>query len=288
MENDKSALNEITNNNDAEPRDISRSGEIVVPAPEEKAEATSTLPEKSERAPDKVEEINVKEIEKDASQLEKSFEKRNKEEADRLKKEEKEQQNEISAEESAKRKSEAVKKFGGIFSLRTLSLLAVPFVVIGAVILWTTLYDSLKAGQNPIILVLTSVTLFCIALKTILEGTAKDMKFWSRVGKFSLALLELAAVVAIVLFRSYVDGYIVLACGIAGVIVSFLAMLFSAILQPKGSRFPIPVTISSALSFISSVLLIIANFITVVPFLIVTGSFSLACGTLLFVFQSLK
>lgn len=292
MEDNKLVAGETEENNKGgEARELSPSGEIVVPAPEETPENIerigTTAPQESEKPQEKAEEINVKEIEKDAFQLEKNFEKRNKEEAEKLKKEEKAQQR-AAAEEGEKKQSELVRKFKGIFSLRTLSLLAIPFVVIGAVILWTTLYESLAASQSPIVLVLTSVTLFCIALKTIVEGTGKDVKFWHRVGKFALALVELAAVAAIVVFRRYVDTYIVMICGIAGVIVSFLAMLFSAILVPKGSRFPLAVTISSALAFVSSVLLIIANFITAVPFLIVAGAFSLATGTLLFVFQSIK
>ncbi len=214
------------------------------------------------------------------NELSKEFDKKNKEELNKRKKDEtlkNDVENEITASEVRKPRKSKVSFL--------LSLLSFPFVLLGGVLVWNYFIAEESIHPLSILTVLMCVSGFAVGVKSFIVGITKKGSFKLKIKPLAIGLLAVALAVVIVIFRQNIEKYAFLVAGCLASIVSFIALLSSALKTAKAKTNIVKIILSS-LAFVGGVLLILAGtvLVDVVLYLQITGIYLVVVGCSLFVY----
>ena len=224
-------------------------------------------------------DVDLRTINKEANKLAKQFDKGNKQILEDIKKQEKEQKNqerekEIEVIEQEARTSNRAPKLG------FLGFMAVPFILIGALILWTNLLENSAFDLIVSIVAFLAVALHSYGAFLFFKGIFRALSVKEKVLSIIFGILCIAVAVLIVLYRAYVQSYMLLGVGILGICLDFV-YLFVLFIRAKKIRYVPYKAIVSFITFVASGLLITISFIPDVAILnVVTGAVAILAGTL--------
>ena len=224
-------------------------------------------------------DTDSKSINNAVNELSKEFDKKNKEELNKRKKEEglkAEVEKELANDGAKKRKSK-------VASL--LSVLSFPFVLLGGILVWNFFIAEKSINPLAILTVLMCVSGFAVGVKSFIDGIMMDAEFKKRIKPLGIGVLAIMIAVLIIIFRAELEKFAFLIAGIISAVIAFIALMSSA-LKKNTSRNNITKIVFSGLSFIGSILLILAGawLGNVVLYLQITGIYLVLVGCSLFIY----
>ena len=224
-------------------------------------------------------DIDLRTINKEANKLARQFDKGNKQILEDIKKQEREQK--IQEHE---KKVESIEKevctSKPIARLGILGFLAVPFILMGALLLWANLFEDYPSNLLGVLVVILAVASYAFGAYSFFKGIFRAISVKEKVLSIIFGLFMMAVSVLLIIYRAFAENYVVLGVGALGVCLDFIYLL-TLFIRAKKTRYVPYKAVVSFITFVASVLFIVMSFISDVPLLnITTGAIALFAGTL--------
>lgn len=224
-------------------------------------------------------DIDLRTINKEANKLARQFDKGNKQILEDIKKQEKEQKNQ-EREKQAEENEQDSQPCSRPIKLGFLGIMSVPFILIGALLLWINFIDATAINFVTSIVVFLAVAIYSYGTFLFFKGVFRALTTKERVLSIIFGVVLITASVLIVLYRAYVETYMLLGVGVIGVCIDFV-YLFVLFVRAKKLRYVPYKAIVSFITFIAGGLIITTCFIPNVTILnIITGISAIIAGTL--------
>ena len=257
-------------------------------------------------------EDDIRTINKEAAELAKAFEKENKEKLEQMRRDEKEEDRKRKEQaKEAEKELEAIgndnaladtdesgenkennqpvieKKEKKPLSVRLMTFMAIPFIVLGFVMFWNCFVAEtyIPMQMNTVIMII-ALAFYCLAVVSIVVAIRGKNTVGGIIKLTTIGIISAICAVLSVIYRNELGMYLLLACGIFGIIMAFFYLLFTFLAYAKTNKekrkFPVYKVIMCCFAVGASVLLIVSNFVTTQIFVSVVGCISFVAGTLMF------
>lgn len=230
---------------------------------------------------DESKDIDLRSINKEANKLARQFDKGNKQILEEIKKQEKEQKvQELEQEKTVEEKISTPN--APTTRLGLIGILAVPYILIGALLLWSCFFSDTLPNMLSVLVVIFSLTVYSFGAYELFKGIFRASSVKEKVWSIIFGALCIISSALLVIYRNQAEPFVILGVGVLGVCLDFVYLLV-VFIRAKKTRYVPYKAVVSFIVFVASVLFIVQSFISDVNVLnIITGVTALIAGTLEF------
>lgn len=233
-------------------------------------------------AEDDSKDIDLRSINKEASKLARQFDKGNKQILEDIKKQEKEQKAQEIEQEKEKIIEEQTTAPKQTTKLGFIGILAVPYILVGALLLWSNFFSDTLPNMLSVLTVIFSIAVYAFGAYELFKGIFRASSVKEKVWSIIFGALCIIISALLVIYRNQAEAFFILGVGVLGVCLDFVYLLVLFI-RAKKTRYVPYKAVVSFIVFVASVLFIVQSFVSDVNVLnIITGATALVAGTLEF------